>query len=95
MSIASPNHDSTIATSYLHPSKVYEDDNACIVLATNKSNFRPRTKHIFLQHHHFHQQIKKKFANHKSHNKVKLGRYLDKIFRRVEIPKAMHLLMGW
>jgi len=34
--------------SQISPSKVYEDNTACIVLATTESNFKPRTKHISL-----------------------------------------------
>jgi hypothetical protein len=42
----------------LAPSKVYEDNTACIVLATTESTFKPRTKHVSLKYHHFHDQIK-------------------------------------
>lgn len=44
--------------STIQPSKVYVDNNDCIVLATTESNFKPRTKHISLKYHHFHDQIK-------------------------------------
>ena len=44
--------------SLISPSKVYEDNTACIVLATTESNFKPCTKHISLKFHHFHDYIK-------------------------------------
>jgi hypothetical protein len=37
---------------------VYEDNNACIVLAKTESNFKHRTKHISLKFHHFQDKIK-------------------------------------
>jgi hypothetical protein len=48
ISIPSFNYNSTLKTSSLQPSKIYEDNNACIVLATTATNFKPRTKHISL-----------------------------------------------
>jgi len=41
----------------LPPSKVFEDNNACIVLATTETQFKPRTKHISLKFHHFQDQV--------------------------------------
>ena len=46
ISIPSFKYNSTLKTSSLQPSKVYEDNNACIVLATTVTNFKPQTKHI-------------------------------------------------
>ncbi len=37
-----------IHTPTFHPSIVYEDNNACIVLCT-ETNFKPRTKHISIK----------------------------------------------
>lgn len=45
-------HDS-IKGSTLLPSQIFEDNAACIVLATTSSSFKPRTKHIALKYHHF------------------------------------------
>jgi hypothetical protein len=51
--ISTPSFSSTI-----QPSRVYEDNSACIVLATTDSpQFKPRTKHISLKFHHFRDQI--------------------------------------
>lgn len=44
-------------SSYIRPSQVFEDNTTCIVLATTDSHFKPRTKHISLKFHHFHNQI--------------------------------------
>jgi histone deacetylase 1/2 len=49
---------SSINNSTLIASKIYEDNAACIVLATMTSNFKPRTKHIRIKWHHFRDQIK-------------------------------------
>jgi hypothetical protein len=43
--------------SILPPSNVYEDNTACIILATTEINFKPRTKHISLKFHHFRDQV--------------------------------------
>jgi len=55
----SPNASISTSTfvSTIHPSRVYEDNSACIVLATTESNFKPRTKHISLKYHHFHDHL--------------------------------------
>ena len=39
--------------------KVYEDNNACITMATS-NKFSPRTKHIALKYHHFRLAVQKK-----------------------------------
>jgi len=51
-------HSDSVSTStfasQVTPSRVYEDNTACIVLATTDSpQFWPRTKHISLKFHHF------------------------------------------
>jgi hypothetical protein len=47
----------TAHTATLQPSTFYEDNSACIILATTESNFKPHTKHISLKWHHFHDQV--------------------------------------
>jgi hypothetical protein len=42
----------------LPPSKVFEDNTACIVLATSDTHFKPCTKHISLKFHHFQDYVK-------------------------------------
>jgi hypothetical protein len=44
--ISTTSSSATIHTPTLVPSKVYEDNSACIVLATTEATFKPRTKHI-------------------------------------------------
>jgi hypothetical protein len=57
---STPNASISTSTfeSIIHPSKVYEDNSACIVLATTESNFKPRTKHISLKYHRFHDHLR-------------------------------------
>jgi hypothetical protein len=51
------NTTSTINNSSLSPSRIYEDNAACIVLATTNTNFKPRTKLFSIKWHHFWDQI--------------------------------------
>jgi hypothetical protein len=44
--------------STIFPSKVFEDNTACIVLATTESNFKPCTKYISLKSHYFQDNIR-------------------------------------
>lgn len=46
-----------IHASKLPPTKIFEDNNACIILATTDMQFKPRTKQISIKYHHFHDQI--------------------------------------
>jgi len=58
---------STISNSSLLPSRIYEDNAACIVLATMMTNFKPRTKHISIKWHHFHDQIQNGTLSSQNH----------------------------
>ncbi len=42
----------------LPPSKVFEDNTACITLATTDMQFKLCTKHISIKYDHFHEQVK-------------------------------------
>jgi hypothetical protein len=53
-SLATTDH---VHTSTLPPSKVFKDNNFCIVLATTDMQFKPHTKHISIKYHHFHHQV--------------------------------------
>ena len=44
----------SIHSTVLPPSKIFEDNNAYIVLATKDMQFKLRTKHISIKYHHFH-----------------------------------------
>jgi hypothetical protein len=46
ISKGNPTSVDNIQTPILPPSNVFEDNNACIVLATTKMHFKPRMKHI-------------------------------------------------
>jgi hypothetical protein len=47
----------TIKMPSFPPSKVFEDNNACIVLASTEVHFKPCTKHTSLKYHHLHDQV--------------------------------------
>jgi hypothetical protein len=80
----------------LPPSKVYEDNAACIVLATTETHFKPRTKHISLKYHHFHDQIR---LGHLEIIKVDTHSNIADIFTKplskLKFEKLRQLLMGW
>jgi hypothetical protein len=96
--ISFPSSHSTIMnkSQTMQPSKVYEDNTACIVLATSESNFKPQTKHISLKYHHFHDRIK---AGHLQILKVGTDDNWADIFTKplgkVIFQHLRFLLMGW
>jgi hypothetical protein len=88
--------NSKIATPTLQPSKVYEDNNACIILATTDSNFKPRTKHISLKYHHFHDQIKNgNLQILKVGTEANWADIFTKPLGKVKFTRLRYLLMGW
>ena len=48
----------TRAFKSLQPTTVWEDNASYLVLATEDNKYRPRTKHITVKYHHFHDQVK-------------------------------------
>jgi len=58
ITLSTSNNIDIIGVPLLPPSKVFEDNNACIVLATTEMQFKPCTKHISIKYHHFHDQVK-------------------------------------
>jgi hypothetical protein len=84
------------STSPIPPSKVYEDNNACIVLATTETHFKPRTKHISLKYHHFHDQIRN---GNLQIIRVDINSNIADIFTKplskLKFHTIRHLLMGW
>lgn len=91
----------TISTHQFHsqiqPSRVFEDNTACIVLATTDSpQFKPRTKHISLKFHHFKDQIG---LGHIRVIKVDSSKNWADIFTkhlgRIKFEYLRGLLMGW
>ena len=80
----------------LPPSRVFEDNNACIVLATTDQHFKPRTKHISLKFHHFQDQVRQgileivKVGTHDN-----LADIFTKPLGKVKFQHLRRLLMGW
>jgi histone deacetylase 1/2 len=87
---------SNINNSTLMASKIYEDNAACIVLATTTSYFKPRTKHISIKWHHFCDQIKN---GHITILKVATDDNIADIFTKplvkFKFEKLRYKLMGW
>jgi hypothetical protein len=78
------------------PSNVYEDNTACIVLATTEPNFKSRTKHISLKYHHFHDQIKNKILQIlKVDSNDNWADIFTKPLGRIKFERLRHSLMGW
>jgi hypothetical protein len=88
--------DSTIATSNIQPSIVYEDNNACIVLVTTESNFKPRNNHISIKYHHFHDQIKNgNLQILKVSSEANWADIFIEPLGKVKFQRLCNLLMGW
>jgi hypothetical protein len=91
-----PSSSHITAQNNIPPSKVYEDNNACIILATTETHFKPRTKHISLKYHHFHDQIRN---GHLQIIKVNTHSNIADIFTkpltRLKFQTIRRLLMGW
>jgi hypothetical protein len=90
-------HSNTYQSSPTIPtSTVYEDNNACIILATTETHFKPRTKHISLKYHHFHDQIKNgslsivKVDTHKNWADI-----FTKPLGKLKFETLRHYIMGW
>jgi len=75
--------------------KVWEDNQACLAMATNKK-FSPRTKHISLKYHHFRSFVDRR--------RIVIN-YVDTLKQQADIftkpvqdhlfPKLRFMLMGW
>jgi len=87
---------STINNGSLTPSHIYEDNAACIVLATTTTNFKPCTKHISIKWHHFQDQIQN---GNSSILKVAMDDNIAVIFTKAlvkfKFEKLHRRLMGW
>ncbi len=82
--------------SILAPSKIYKDNNACIVLATTETHFKPHIKHISLKYHHFHDHIENGTLQV---IKVATDDNIADIFTKplgtIKFQKLRRFLMGW
>ncbi len=90
----------TISSSTFHsvlpPSQIFEDNNACIVLATSEGNFKPRTKHISLKFHHFKDQIVNGTLQViKVDSAQNWADIFTKPLGRIKFEDLRRLLMGW
>jgi hypothetical protein len=80
----------------LPPSKVFEDNNACIVLATTETQFKPRTKHISLKFHRFQDQVRTGMLEIiKVDTNENVADIFTKPLGRVKFQHLRRLLMGW
>ncbi len=86
----------TIFKSQLAPLKVYEENSACIVLATTESNFKPRTKHISLKFHLFHDNIKMASLKIlKIDSNLNWANIFTKLLGKTKFTHLRRLMMGW
>jgi hypothetical protein len=85
-----------VYASTLPPSKVFEDNNACIVLAMTDMQFKPHTKNISIIYHHFHDQV---YNGTLEIIKVGTDENIADIFTkplaRHKFQHSWHLLSGW
>jgi hypothetical protein len=80
----------------LPPSKVFEDNMACIVLATSDTHFKPRTKHISLKFHHFQDYVKNGIIHIlKIGTSNNMADIFTKPLGRIKLQHLRQLLMGW
>lgn len=86
----------SIHTPTLRPSIVYEDNTACIVLCTTESNFKPRTKHISIKWHHFHDQVRNgSLQITKVATDLNWADIFTKPLSALKFQKLRSMMMGW
>jgi hypothetical protein len=86
----------TIAHTKMHKSIVFEDNSACLEIANNPEQYRPRTKHIGIKYHHFADQIKNgNVAVEKIDTKDQWADALTKPLARDLFERLRRLYMGW
>jgi hypothetical protein len=79
----------------LPPSKVFEDNTACIVLATSDTHFKPCTKHISLKFH-FQDYVKNGIIHIlKIGTSDNMADIFTKPLGRIKLQHLRQLLMGW
>jgi hypothetical protein len=89
------NHNTSLPSN-LPPSIIYEDNAACLAIATKDSHHKPRTKHMAIKYHHFRDYVK---SGALSIVKVPTRSNLADIFTK-PLTQALHEhlrlgLMGW
>ena len=79
----------------LKSTKVYEDNQSCLILATT-DQFRPRTKHIAIKWHHFKDQVRNGNVEViKVGTKDNIADIFTKPLVRVKFEYLRKLLNGW
>ena len=75
--------------------KVFEDNEACISMATS-SKFTPRTKHIALKYHHFRSWVDKGFLQILPiATTEQIADIFTKPLEKMPFEKLRKMLMGW
>jgi hypothetical protein len=86
----------THAVTRQYQSLVFEDNTACLELASNPEQHRPRTKHISLKWHHFLDQVKSRAIKvTKIDTAVQPADLLTKPLPRSQFEILRKILMGW
>jgi len=86
----------TISSPCLPPSKIFENNNACITLATTEMHFKPRTKHISIKFHHFYDKIRDgTLTVIKIGTNENIADIFTKPLSRIKFHHLRRLLMGW
>jgi hypothetical protein len=91
-----PHQFNTTKTTHLATSHIYEDNQACVVLATSDQQSKIRTKHIAIKWHHFKDQIR---LGHikivKVESSANWADILTKPLNRHKFETLRKLIMGW
>jgi Reverse transcriptase (RNA-dependent DNA polymerase) len=84
-----------ILTSALQTSKVYEDNQSCLIIATS-DQYRPRTKHISCKLFHWKDHIKNKTIEiHKIHTNENIADIFTKPLVQAKFEYLRRKLCGW
>jgi hypothetical protein len=80
----------------MHQSTIYKDNTGCLELVNQPDQFRPRTKHIGIKWHHFHDAVKNGSVVVKKINTTfQLADPLTKPLPQHRFEMLHQLLMGW
>jgi hypothetical protein len=80
----------------MHQSTIYEDNTSCLELVNRPDQFHPRTKHIGIKWHHFHDAVKNgSIVVKKIDTTFQLADPLTKPLQQHRFEMLRQLLMGW
>jgi hypothetical protein len=89
-------HNITSPSGNLPPSIIYEDNAACLSIATKDSHHKPRTKHMAIKYHHFRDYVKSgALSIVKIPTKSNLADIFTKPLNQVLHERLRLGLMGW